>query len=120
MTNDASEPVAFHNLMAIAADHTAAAWEAFRPGIQRLPLYQVGPDGQSAALLKYDPGAEVPRHHHPGFEHIWVLEGSQTDDNGHYPKGSLVVNPPGSAHSVYSEEGCVVLAIWEAPVVFEQ
>jgi len=48
------------------------------------------------------------------------LEGSQTDDIGQYLKGSLVVNPPSSAQCVYSDEGCVVLAIWETPVVFEQ
>ena len=119
MTSDASQPVAFHDLLAIATGEKNAAWEPFRPGIQRLPLYQVSAQGQSAALLAYEPGASVPRHHHPGFEHIWVLEGSQTDDNGHYPKGSLLVSPPGSSHSVYSEEGCVVLAVWEAPVVFE-
>lgn len=87
----------------------------FREGVTMCRLYG-GEDGPSAAVLKYEPGARVPLHVHTGFEHLFVLDGSQTDDQGHYPKGTLAVNPPGSAHRVWSEEGCVVLLIWERPV----
>ena len=47
-----------------------------------------------------------------------VLEGAQSDSNGYYPVGSLIVNPPGSRHAVWSEEGCRVLIVWERPVRF--
>jgi hypothetical protein len=30
--------------------------------------------------------------------------------------GSMLISEPGTAHAVSSEEGCVVLAIWERPV----
>jgi anti-sigma factor ChrR (cupin superfamily) len=50
------------------------------------------------------------------METILVLEGSQSDELGHYPAGSLVANPEGSVHSVTSEEGCVVLIQWTRPV----
>jgi anti-sigma factor ChrR (cupin superfamily) len=50
------------------------------------------------------------------FEHILVLSGSQTDHNGEHQTGTLVINPPGTNHSVISEAGCIVLAIWEKPV----
>ena len=42
--------------------------------------------------------------------------GSQEDERGRYRAGALVVNPPGSAHNVSSDEGCIVLALWERPV----
>jgi anti-sigma factor ChrR (cupin superfamily) len=93
------------------------------PGVEILPLYGMTAEGQplsphqpSAAILRYAPGASVPRHGHPGFEHIIVLRGSQSDALGTYPKGTCVVNPPGSSHWVNSEEGCLVLAIWDRPV----
>lgn len=30
-----------------------------------------------------------------------------------------MINPPGTRHSIVSEAGCVVLAIYEKPVKFE-
>ena len=32
--------------------------------------------------------------------------------------GTLIINPPGTQHSVVSEAGCIVLAIYEKPVEF--
>jgi anti-sigma factor ChrR (cupin superfamily) len=94
-------------------------WRPFRDGIEAAWLYHNGAHGPAAAYLRYQPGARVPRHWHAGYEHVVVLDGAQSDDNGHHAAGSLVVNPPGSAHEVVSEEGCVVLVIWERPVVFD-
>lgn len=91
-------------------------WSPFRPGVSIRWLYRTEQAGPGAALLRYEPGACVPLHEHLGYEHILVLQGSQTDERGHYPCGSLVVNPPGSSHSVRSEDGCVVLIIWERGV----
>ena len=74
--------------------------------------------GPSSAFLKYEPGAEVPLHSHTGLEHILMLEGSQTDENGTFHKGDIIINPLGTRHSVYSRDGCEVLAVWHAPVKF--
>ena len=95
------------------------AWKPLRPGVDIHTLYQHGEDGPTAALLRYAPGAEVPRHLHTGAEHIFVLEGAQQDERARYPAGSIVVNPEGSAHRVWSREGCVVLIVWARPVRFE-
>lgn len=75
-------------------------------------------DQPSIALLRYEAGASVPRHRHTGVETIIVLEGSQSDEKGVYQTGSIVINPVGSQHSVWSEEGCVVLIQWDKPVAF--
>ena len=61
---------------------------------------------------------EVPKHQHKGLETILVLEGEQSDELGNYSAGSLVLNPEGSIHSVWSNTGCVVLIQWEKPVLF--
>ncbi len=73
-------------------------------------------DQPGVALLKYEPGASVPRHRHEGLETILVLEGTQSDEAGDYGQGSYVLNAAGTEHSVWSETGCVVLIQWDRPV----
>ena len=90
----------------------------FRPGVEIAELYRDDSSGTSAALLRYAPGAKVSRHEHAGHEHILVLEGSQRDERGEYVAGTLIVNPPGTAHSVESPNGCLVLIIWSRPIHF--
>jgi len=92
-------------------------WEELRPGVSIRRLYQA-PSGAAAALLRYQPGADIPAHEHLGYEHILVLDGAQSDEYGHYLAGTFVVNRPGSCHRVASEEGCVVLIVWERGVRF--
>lgn len=94
-------------------------FEPFRPGVEIRPLYRTL-NGPAAAVLRYRPGASVPSHTHGGYEHILVLEGEQSDERGRYSAGTLIVNPPGSSHTVTSEAGCVVLVIWEKQVVFSE
>lgn len=97
-------------------------FEALHPGVDIMPLYGFdqgspqGPDQPAAAFIRYQPGATVPPHQHQGYEHIFVLTGSQRDDRGTYRKGACVMNPPGTRHTVTSDEGCLVLAIWNQPV----
>ncbi len=99
-------------------DDPSLAWERLADGIEIHRLYTLA-SGQSAALLRYQPGAKLPRHWHVGLEHVLVLRGSQSDENGLHTPGTILIHPPGTAHSVRSDEGCVALAIWERPVVFE-
>ncbi len=93
------------------------------PGVEFLPIYGIAPSGlplkptgPSAAFIRYAPGASVPAHRHPGFEHIIVLSGSQRDHRGTYTRGACLVSTPGSSHSVASDDGCLVLAIWTKSV----
>ena len=103
-------------------------FQPFREGIEICTLHENAridtpqnneSSGQPViALLRYQAGASVPRHRHPGVETIVVLAGSQSDEAGRYPTGSLVINPVGSEHSVWSDDGCVVLIQWDKPVEF--
>jgi len=87
----------------------------FRPGVEICWLQQGAP---AVALLRYAPGAAVPLHRHDGLESVLVLDGAQSDQNGRYGAGSLILNRPGTTHAVWSDEGCVVLIQWERPVHF--
>jgi anti-sigma factor ChrR (cupin superfamily) len=111
-----SSPLVFPNLANIAKSPDLR-WEPFRPGIEIARLFGT-PGGGASAFLRYSPGARLERHMHRGWEQILILSGSQTDDTGHYQAGAMIVHPPGSAHAVSSDEGCIVLAIWEKPVTF--
>jgi anti-sigma factor ChrR (cupin superfamily) len=91
------------------------AFTPFREGLEIFPILDGAP---ALAVLRYAPGAVVPHHRHTGLESILVLDGAQEDEQGHYPKGSLVLNQPGSSHSVWSQAGCVVLIQWTAPIIF--
>ncbi len=110
-------PDAFTNIDALAK---TLDWQPFRPGVEIARIYATAGDGPSAAFLRYEPGASVPYHTHKGYEHICILKGSQIDRSGRYSAGTLIVNPPGSSHNVMSPEGCIVLVIWERPVVVEE
>ena len=97
-------------------DERALTWVPFRDGVEASWLYESGETGPAAAFLRYRPGARVPLHRHRGYEHIYVIRGSQTDPHGRLGPGSFIVNPPGTQHEVVSEDGCLVLIIWEQRV----
>lgn len=90
-------------------------FEPFREGVE---IHRLAEGPAAAALLRYAPGASVPRHRHTGLETILVLEGTQSDDHGTASAGSLIFNPEGTEHRVWSETGCVVLIHWTRPVEF--
>ena len=110
-----SQPSIALNLFAAGAS-SDITWEPFRDGVAIHRIYGDGVAGPAAAFLRYCPGASVPRHEHQGYEHIFVISGSQEDESGVYGAGTLVVNPPGSRHAVVSKEGCLVLVVWERPI----
>lgn len=93
-------------------------WEPFSPGVEIFPLCKEKNGDMKAALLRNAPGAIVPEHIHQGYEFIMVLSGSERDAEGTYHAGDFVFNPPGSSHSLVSDEGNTVLIVWEAPIRF--
>jgi len=101
-----------------AATDGSLTWESLRPGIEIARLHKDGEEGSASALLRYEAGARLARHEHIGFELIYVLSGSQTDDAGEHRAGSLLIHGPGTTHAISSKNGCIVLAMWEKPVRF--
>lgn len=118
MANDPERVLKLSDLFQVAQWHHKLAWQPFQEGVDIFRLYGDGKTGPTAALLRFQPGARVPLHEHQGFEHILVLSGSQVDENSKSETGMLIINPPGTSHSILSEAGCIVLAIYEKPVRF--
>ena len=113
------QPIVMTDIMDMAAQADTLDWQSFRDGVDLYQIYGVmGADGPSACLLRFQPGAKVPRHAHTGYEHIIVLAGDQTDDRGTYEAGTVLISPPGTDHAIVSDDGCIVLAIYQAPVSF--
>lgn len=110
--------VELNDLFRIAENADSISWQPFRDGVEIHRLYGDGVAGPTAALLRYRAEGKVPLHEHTGYEHIIVLSGSQRDQNGTAKAGTLTINAPGTRHSVVSEAGCIVLAIYEKPVRF--
>lgn len=108
----------FPNLARLAENQNGLEWTPFHPGVDIHWLYREEDHGPSAALIRFQPGASVPLHEHRGYEHIYILSGSQSDGSGLLAAGSLMVHPPGTRHRIDSQEGCLVLAIYEKPAQF--
>jgi anti-sigma factor ChrR (cupin superfamily) len=111
-------PIVLDGLFDASANLPVDGWKPFHAGIDCYPIYETPNGGPAAMLLRYAPGATAPVHRHEGYEHIFVLSGSQTDERGRHEAGSFMVQPAGTDHHVHSEDGCVVLAIWERRVRF--
>jgi quercetin dioxygenase-like cupin family protein len=119
MSDPVESVLSLLNIFRIDEWQEKLAWKPFASGVDIYCLYEIE-NGPKAALLRFHPGARVEEHEHAGYEHILVLSGHQVDENSRADAGTLIINPPGTAHSVYSESGCIVLAIYERPVRFRQ
>jgi anti-sigma factor ChrR (cupin superfamily) len=75
-------------------------------GLTVLPLHGFG--SEHVALVRWAPGTRFQAHAHPGGEEILVLEGVFEDDQGSYPAGHWLRNPPGSVHRPWSDGGCTI------------
>jgi len=79
------------------------------PGVWRKPLAREEAErGHTTSIVRFDPGSYFSRHEHPLGEEILVLEGTFSDEHGDYGPGTYLRNPPGSGHSPFSKDGCVL------------
>jgi len=78
--------------------------------VWRKPLEREAAEhGHTTSIVRFEAGASFSRHEHPLGEEILVLDGVFSDEHGDYAAGSYIRNPPGSAHSPFSREGCELL-----------
>lgn len=90
-----------------------SAEEAWQPspanGVERKLLEREEAErGRATSIVRYAAGAAFKTHEHPLGEEIFVLEGIFSDENGDYPAGTYIRNPPGSKHAPFSREGCTL------------
>lgn len=79
------------------------------PGVERRMLERSGGEiALASSIVRYAARSRFLPHAHPLGEEFMVLEGTFSDEDGDYPAGTYVRNPPGSAHSPFSRDGCVI------------
>jgi len=76
------------------------------PGLTVLPLHSFG--GESCALVRWEKDTKFSSHTHFGGEEILVLDGTFSDENGDYPKGTWLRSPHMSVHNPFSKDGCLI------------
>lgn len=78
-------------------------------GVSRIHLEREAMEsGHTTSFVKFEPNSFFPQHKHPQGEEIYVLDGMFSDENGDYPAGSYLRNPPGSQHKPFTKEGCTL------------
>lgn len=82
------------------------------PGIAVKTLYHDKEAKTNTMLLRIEPGASVPAHHHHDAEQCWILEGDVGWEGLVYKAGDFVVAGKGSLHPVLtSERGALLLLV---------
>ena len=91
----------------VRIDTNTSPWQSgLGEGIEFMHLHSYG--SERVMLLKWQPGARFHQHFHARGEELFVLSGTLSDEQGDYPAGTWLRNPPGSNHTPCSEQGCVV------------
>jgi anti-sigma factor ChrR (cupin superfamily) len=91
----------------VVVDVRTAEWfPGLVRGLSVLPLHRFG--SELVSLVRFAPGTVFQAHTHPAGEEILVLEGTLEDEDGCYPSGTWLRNPPGSRHRPFSLDGCLI------------
>src|SRR5690348_1820996 len=79
------------------------------PGVERRMLDRVGGEvARATSVVRYAPNSAFQSHSHEEGEEFLVLEGVFSDEQGDYPAGTYVRNPPGSSHAPRTQDGCTI------------
>ena len=84
-------------------------------GVERRMLDRIGDEvARATSIVRYAPDSRFPAHTHGGGEEFFVLEGIFQDEQGDYPAGCYVRNPPTSSHTPASASGCTIFVkLWQ-------
>src|SRR5690348_1062884 len=85
------------------------------PGVDRRMLDRIGDEvARATSIVRYAARSRFSPHTHGGGEEFLVLEGVFQDEQGDYPAGTYVRNPPTSRHTPGSETGCIIFVkLWQ-------
>lgn len=101
-----------------AMNGRAPKWKTLGMGV-RQDILKADAFG-SVRLLFIPPGQAVPDHSHNGLEMTLVLQGSFSDETGHYGVGDLEIGDETLEHTPMAGEGdpCICLAATDARLKF--
>lgn len=80
------------------------------PGVERRMLDRIGEEvARATTIVRFAPGSAFSAHTHDGGEEYLVLDGTFQDEDGDFPVGSYVRNPPTSSHTPAAQDGATIL-----------
>lgn len=78
-------------------------------GVERRFLERDGGEvARASSVVRYAANSSFPAHIHDKGEEYVVLSGVFSDEHGDFAAGSYVRNPPGSRHTPFTKDGCVI------------
>ena len=94
----------------VVINHHDLPWiQSPESGVERRMLERMGDEvAKATSIVRYHPNSKFQKHTHDFGEEIFVLDGIFSDENGSYPAGTYIMNPPGSSHAPFSESGCTL------------
>ena len=79
-------------------------------GVERRMIEREGGEvARATSIVRYAAGSRFSAHRHDMGEEYLVLSGMFSDNDGDFPEGAYVRNPPGSSHAPHTDDGCVIL-----------
>lgn len=79
-------------------------------GVERKMLDRIGDEvARATTIVRFAPGSAFSPHTHDGGEEYLVLDGTFQDEDGDFPIGSYVRNPPTSSHTPAAQDGATIL-----------
>jgi anti-sigma factor ChrR (cupin superfamily) len=111
-------PVNADPLKIARVDTNIAPWEPTEwPGIERQVLEFVADPkkGRETSLLRFAPGASLPKTTLDDRLDFFVVAGGFEDEHGTYGEHTFVRNPPGFSHTLRAPNGGTLYAKWRVP-----
>lgn len=113
LSEEASRPAPLPKGVAALVRGPELNWQptAFR-GVFLASLYADSTHGEIASLVRMEPGAIYPSHHHSQVEHCYVLQGDLVFEDHMLNSGDYEAAQPGTAHSpVTTKSGCLLFLV---------
>ena len=102
----ATVPVGIETVLAGEGD-----WQKRPHGVWKKVL-STRPDGVQMYLLRCEPGAIIPAHHHAAAEQVFVVEGSFRMGDMIFRSGDAQIAAANTEHpDIHSEDGCLLLIV---------
>ncbi len=100
-------------------DYESLDWKRITSDL-RISRLRTGDVDNEFALYHIKAGGSIPKHTHKGTELTLVLEGSFSDEEGHYSQGDFIMRDAEKTHTptASQDRDCICIGVLDAPVKF--
>ena len=105
----------------MAHDYEDLEWQKITSDL-RISRLRTGDVDNEFALYHIKAGGSIPKHTHKGTELTLVLDGSFSDEEGHYGQGDFIMRDAEKIHTptASQDRDCVCIGVLDAPVKFTE